>query len=596
MSTERDALRDLFDPARDIRPPAELGPRIKADAAALGQRHPARPRWLAGLAAAAAVAVVAVGIGLRSSAPPSTRPSGSPDAMAPSNEASPGLASRGPTGLGADKVARAIREIAMPTDLPVSVGQTVLIVGGPIEHDGVLSFLIQHFGDTDAGFRLEGDLAWMPATIAATSLVEAPPTCPTDLSLSNVAALQPFERMVCFGGRDLTFEPVTARDRSYGGKTSNRWISTDGQPDFFTGLPVYLTPKLAMPDTGWFRVTGHFDDPASFDCGDPGEVAWCRERFIVTAVVPVDPPEFVIPGTWRATKLPPIDGRIDHAMVWTGTEAVVWGGVSSSSEPGHSVFDGTLPRNGAAYDPAKDRWRIIPNAPIQGRSFPVMAWTGQEVVVFGGWVGETTRLDGAAWDPTSNAWRKIATSPLTGKEPIGAWLDDRLYVVTSNAAAAYDPATDRWTTLPAAPIRTGWQTAAVAAGRLFVIAFGDGATGSPQWAVLDPATGTWSHGDAPIDAMEAGIGFAGAGDLIVSTDHGATFDPLTGVWGSSGPCPGVSAGTVWTGGYLLGVTGAWRFDECWQLPPAPPREPPFDGSNGREFPVAVWTGRQYITW
>jgi hypothetical protein len=58
----------------------------------------------------------------------------------------------------------------------------------------------------------------------------------------------------------------------------------------------------------------------------------------------------------------------------------------------------------------------------------------------------------------------------------------------------------------------------------------------------------------------------------------------------------VSAGTVWTGGYLVGVTAAWRFDECLQLPPAPKRERPFNDTNGREFPVAVWTGHQYLTW
>ena len=32
------------------------------------------------------------------------------------------------------------------------------------------------------------------------------------------------------------------------------------------------------------------------------------------------------------------------------------------------------------------------------------------------------------------------------------------------------------------------------------------------------------------------------------------------------------------------------------LPPSPPRAKPFDDSNGREFPVAVWTGAEYVTW
>jgi hypothetical protein len=599
MSNDIDPIRRAFDPVRDAQPPADLGRRIKADAHALGQGQPARSRWLAGLAAAVVVVAVGVGIGLRSSPAPVTRPSGSVDGLAPSSWASPGLASQAPIGLGPDDVARAVRPIDMGARLlPVSTGQTVLIVAGPIDYNGVLSFLIQHFGDLDAGYRPGGDVAWIPATIAEASLVEAPPTCPTDLTLTNVAALQPFERMVCFGARDLTFGPVTARDRIYGGKVSTRWISMDGQPEFFTGLPVYgLTPKLAMPDERWFRVTGHFDDPStSFECGEPGDVAWCRERFIVTAVEPVEPPAFVIPGTWRATRLPPIDGRSEHAMVWTGTEAVIWGGVASS--PDKSVFIGSAPRGGAAYNPATDRWRTIPNAPIPGRNLPIMVWTGQEVLVFGGMIGDRSRLDGAALDPSADTWRTIAKTPLTGVEPVGAWLDDRLFVVTSTAAAAYDPAADRWTELPAAQIRPGWRTAVVAAGRLFVVAFGDGASQPVDWAVLDPAAGTWTHAAAPIDPLQAGVEFVGAGDRVVVPVTGLTFDPIGERWQTQPGCQGIGYGSAWTGRYLISPTGAWDSmgdHGCLQVPPSPPREPPFDDTNGRGGP-SLWTGSQLITW
>ena len=36
------------------------------------------------------------------------------------------------------------------------------------------------------------------------------------------------------------------------------------------------------------------------------------------------------PEAERETRLPPIDGRTEHAMVWTGSEAVIWGGYESS--------------------------------------------------------------------------------------------------------------------------------------------------------------------------------------------------------------------------------------------------------------------------
>jgi hypothetical protein len=597
VTGNRDPLGRALATLRDIQPPAELGHRIKSDVERVRQGPAGLPGWLLGLGAvAAAIAIVATGVLIvRPSAGPATVPSASAAvtlSATPDASIAPTGSPRG--GLGPDTIAVATREIGMPTKVPVSVGQTILIVAGPVDHEGVSSYLVQHFGDIDRGYRPDGDVAWIRATIIERSVEVKTPTCPTAIDLASVASMQPYERMICFASGDLTFQTVTASDLAVGAKTSRRWISSDGHPDFFTALPVYgLTPQLALPDGGWFDVTGHFDDSASIDCGDAGAVAWCRERFVVTTIKPVPAPVFVMPGTWRATRPPPIDGRTEFGMVWTGREAVIWGGYESS--PKKSVFIAAAPRGGAAYDPATDRWRIVPDAPIPGRGSAVMAWTGTEVLVFGGRIGEQARLDGAAWNPVSGRWRTIAEAPFGGAEPVGAWLDGRLYVVTSDAAAFYDPATDRWTLLPAAPIRPGWRNAAVAGGRLFVIAFGDGATPPVEWAVLDPATMTWSHGDAPIDPTEAGIDFAGAGELIVSTDQGATFDPVTETWGTIRRCPGVSA-PVWTGGYLVGVTAAWRFDECWQLPPAPRREPPFHDTNGREFPVAVWTGRQYVTW
>jgi hypothetical protein len=593
VSGERDPLRDAFGDLAGAPPPADLADRIRAEVRSTPQRGRSFT-WPAGLAAAAVVvlALVVGGLPLGRSAVP--MPAGTQTASPPDQGSSDPLASRGPDGLQADDLARATAAFTIG-GLGVEIGQTVWIVGGPLEHDGVPSYLIQHFGDLETGYRPGGVTGWLPATTAVRDLVERDPACPSDTSLAAVAALQPFERVVCFGWpRELTFEPVTARDRSYGGNLSTRWISTDGQPDFLTGLPVDgLTPALAMPDDGWFRVTGHFDDPAAFECGEPEAVATCRERFIVTAVTPVEPPDTVLRGTWRQTALPPIDGRTEFAMAWTGAEAIVWGGVSSSEA--QSVFEGVLRRDGAAYDPATDRWRVIPEAPIAGRSNPLMAWTGSEIVVFGGMIGDSTQLDGAAWNPATNTWRTIRRSPLTGRDARGAWLADRLIVLTSDSAATYDPAVDRWTTLPAAPVRAN-RSVAVAADRLVVVAFGDDLMSPADWAVLDPRAGTWRTGTLPIDPLKASAGFVGAKGVIVEPTTGQVFDPIAERWSTIPICEAAGYGSVWTGSVVLGTRGASDLDRCWQLPPAPPREPPFDNDNGREFPAAVWTGSQYFTW
>jgi hypothetical protein len=609
-SARLDPVAAAFAQLATSRPSADLHERILVGVASTAQppRSGAAARVPVGAAAGVvAMGAIAVGGGWvrpQVTSPPSPRPADS--AFAPSSSAatpSPSQASASASRYGT--VARANGEISITAVNTVHVGQKVLVMPGPVDHGGVPSYRLQFFGDLNTGYLPGGVSGWISVVDARRYLDEHPPSCPDDPTrIADVAALQPFERPVCFGSRDLTFEPIAARERSYGPPISDRWISSDGEPDFFTGLPVYgltpdLSPNVVLPDTGWYRVSGHFDDPSSLACGagDDVKVAWCRERFVITAVTAVDPPSFVLEGSWRQTAIPPIDGRTEHAMAWTGTEAVVWGGVSSSEA--QSAFDAVARRDGAAYNPTTDHWRVIPAAPIAGRSFPVMAWTGSEVVVFGGMVGERGQLDGAAWNPATNGWRTIAGSPLKGtSQPIGAWLDGRLYVVNDASAAAYDPAADRWTALPPAPIRPGWRTLAVAAGRVFLIAFGDGATPPVEWAVLDPVLSTWRHGEAPIDPLMAGSGFVGAGEVVIDPGGGEVFDPVAAAWSTIPRCDGAGEGSVWTGSVVLGIGGAWdtRTEQCLQVPPAPPREPPFDGSNGREFAAGVWTGRQYITW
>jgi hypothetical protein len=591
-----DPVLAAFEALRDANPPSDLVDGVRASVRTMPQRRGIGGVWLTGLSAAAAVVLVATAIAVTADRP--TPVSASPSAVA-SASGEPTISP--PAGLLPGSIARATVDFSLSPPQEVVAGQTVLIVAGPVDHDGSPSYLIQHYGDLTAGYRPDGNIGWVTADIAAERLRLSPPSCPVEpVTLDTAARLQPFARVVCFGDRELTFGPVTASDYQVGVRTSSRWISSDGNPDFFTALPLYTgdgVPPIA--DGAWIEVTGRFDDPGSADCGggDAGLLAWCRERFIVTAVTAVATPQFVLRGAWRPTALPDTEGRSSHAMVWTGSEVIVWGGVASSRN-GHSVFDASAPRDGLAYDPATDSWRDIGDAPIVGRESPITVWSGTEVIVFGGRAGEDAVLDGAAYDPVSGRWRKLADAPMDGLEPVGGWVDGRLVVVTSTGAAAYDSGTDRWTPLPAAPGRVGWRTAAVAGDRLFVVSFGDGATPPVDWAVLDPIAGTWASGTVPIDPLMAGTDFVGAGDRVVALDAGLSFDPRTREWTTGASCTGLGGGAAWTGRWVVGVAKAWDSStgRCLDLPPSPPREPPFDGSNGREFPAAVWTGREYVTW
>jgi hypothetical protein len=295
---------------------------------------------------------------------------------------------------------------------------------------------------------------------------------------------------------------------------------------------------------------------------------------------------------------PPINGRWSHSLVWSGSEMLVWGGLETSAV----TFESTYPHYGAAYDPVTNAWRAIPDAAISGRAYPVSAWSGSELLIWGGWIdepgGPTYVADGAAYDPAANSWRTLPEAPLRSGDAVGGWLADRLMVVSADGAASYDPSTNRWEALDPAPIRTGWRSAAVAGGRLFVIGFGDGATGDVEGAVFDPTTAKWTVTDVPLGPGDAGVQPFAAGEVVLIPASGKLFDPTAGSWRDVTPCWRAGNGGVWTGRYLIADRAAYEpaTDTCFDLPASPPREPPFEGSNGREFAVAIWTGSEYLTW
>lgn len=103
------------------------------------------------------------------------------------------------------------------------------------------------------------------------------------------------------------------------------------------------------------------------------------------------------PYTNRWRRLPTMEQvRSQHMAVWTGRRLLVWGGVPVpfSSRPGLA--------GGAAYSPATNRWSVLPRAPLGGRSGAAAAWTGREMLVWGGTTGSTPRSDGAAYRPPAS--------------------------------------------------------------------------------------------------------------------------------------------------------------------------------------------------
>jgi hypothetical protein len=185
---------------------------------------------------------------------------------------------------------------------------------------------------------------------------------------------------------------------------------------------------------------------------------------------------------WRLLPSFPLQGRLRPALVWTGTEVLVWGGCAATVPQCDDQASGADELDdGAAYNPATDRWRPISRSPLAPRDRPEAVWTGQEMLVWGGVVppGQGGSY-GAAYDPASDTWRPLADGPLSARSNHTAvWTGRRMLAWGGELAghgdqfladgAAYDPATDAWNPLPAAPLAARDRHVAVWTGTEMVI-------------------------------------------------------------------------------------------------------------------------------
>jgi hypothetical protein len=194
------------------------------------------------------------------------------------------------------------------------------------------------------------------------------------------------------------------------------------------------------------------------------------------------------PATNQWATLPPapegqwhLEGD-DGLAVWTGREVLVWGGMTVP-DPVAAPTMATL-ADGVAYDPARRSWRRLPRPPLPLRYVSTnqwVLWTGRELMAGGVEQGAGGGVVVGAYDPATNRWRMLPRSPkLTGgpdhlQARTAMWAGSRLLVwnfwspeahtannrdaVTARPEAepdgidlwAYDPAGDRWTVLPDPP-------------------------------------------------------------------------------------------------------------------------------------------------
>jgi hypothetical protein len=202
---------------------------------------------------------------------------------------------------------------------------------------------------------------------------------------------------------------------------------------------------------------------------------------------------------WSRLPDPPFVPRIPAASVWTGRELVVWGDASRSRSA----------RDGAAYDPAANRWRRLPSAPL-ALNQATAVWVGGRMIVFGarldgGNHSRTRWARGIAYVPAADRWRVVAPFPLSPQASSVAAVEGKAVVWDYLLdAGLYDPRTDRWTRLPKLPLKESECYPASTTIRTFVLGWYCG-----RGALLRQATRRWRRlqpprlrvfGEAPVAA------------------------------------------------------------------------------------------------
>ncbi len=282
-------------------------------------------------------------------------------------------------------------------------------------------------------------------------------------------------------------------------------------------------------------------DTSTASCPTAGEVRTrtCTDKCVWGAYG-----DCTLPKGWIKMSAAPttMDARYFATGVWTGTEAILWGGYGTYVSPTYTK------RTGAAYNLASDAWRAIalPPTTFPGRYNHTAVWTGSKMIVWGGNdYSSGYRNDGASYDPTADSWTTLATTTLAARHFHGA-----VWSTTTNEmlvwggygssctgtycadGAAYDPATNAWTPIPAAPIAGRWKHTMVWTGTELIVWGGQNGAGYLRdGARYDPKTKIWIKFADPPALFEGRIENAAVWsgkELIVWGGVGAYVSPTYG--------------------------------------------------------------------
>ncbi len=328
--------------------------------------------------------------------------------------------------------------------------------------------------------------------------------------------------------------------------------------------------------------------------------------------------------------------RGNASFVWTGARLIVWGGDDYPNESQTTTFFG----DGAKYNPATDNWTAISatGAP-DPRSRAAAVWTGSEMLVWGGLTsdifGNFRIRSGGRYNSSADTWSPMAVSgaPAARSDHTAVWGGNRMivwggfsgcfglscfYLVSGGR---YDPATDSWsaTTLSGAPSARYHHTAVWTGSRMIVFGGQDDMNYFADASRYDVTNNTWAAtsatlvGSEPSERQGATAVWTGAEVILWGGEYqgtdlrtGGRYDPVINNWIAT-PLTGAPSGrmnhtAVWTGVEMIiwgGVdesetSAGARFNPM--LHQWTPMNVTTNTPRARQSHTAVWTGAEMIIW
>ncbi|MBC7533344.1 MAG: hypothetical protein H7318_17370 [Oligoflexus sp.] len=290
-------------------------------------------------------------------------------------------------------------------------------------------------------------------------------------------------------------------------------------------------------------------------------------------------------NSWTQIKAPQNFGvRHDALAVWTGKEVMIWGGFRKSGNTTEWVYDGALynPSTGVWTTLARPNWWTPKASTWEFDPRQSIVWTGDEAIVWGG-IDPSGQPLGAIFNPKDQSWSKMNTSSEYAPQRIAGhsaiWTGSKMIVWGGYEGASdsarqitaeggiYNPADDSWspTSTQGAPsARAGHQ--AIWTGSKMVVISGGGVSSRTDLkstgGQYDIETGAWTNYTNELMVERVGHKAVWNGEEILvvggrsnrlKTFFGEVFayNPVTLRWrilsSSQTPNGRYNASIVWTG-------------------------------------------------